>query len=231
MNEIERIGGETPTNFNQIVRWVTTKEEHASKIQDQIAAYWLAQRVKRPNLEEQDEAGRDARRRYSVQLVSVHEMTVAAMKCKQTTDVGNVAAFRRSLRVVPHRVLRAGGSRAPRAPRRGRGQGGGRRPREPGLRGAAQEGRGRAASAQERDRRLASRQRWAGPCVALGPRGPGREWREVPGAVHPAEGTPGATSTSTSLRSRSAESSNSTRSAPTGKLGGSGEDAEIRFAR
>lgn len=97
MKEIARLGAEQPVDFNQVVRWVNTKEEHAQKVQDQLARYWLAQRVKRPDLTDQSDAGADARRRYSGQLVTIHEMTVAAMKCKQTTDVANVAAFRKSL--------------------------------------------------------------------------------------------------------------------------------------
>ena len=53
-------------------------QEHAQAIQDQVAAYWLAQRIKAP----QDEGGKD---RYHRQLELMHGITVAAMKCKQTT--------------------------------------------------------------------------------------------------------------------------------------------------
>lgn len=86
MKEIERLGAETPTNFNQIVRWVSTKEEHCQIVQDQVAQYWLAQRIKEPK----DSKDMAAAGKYATQLVSLHRMTVSAMKCKQTTDAANV---------------------------------------------------------------------------------------------------------------------------------------------
>lgn len=77
-------------NYNQVVRWTVTKDEHAQKIQDQVAAYWLAQRIKLPAADA-DEA---ARAKYAKQLALLHRVTVYAMKCKQTTDVANVQALR-----------------------------------------------------------------------------------------------------------------------------------------
>jgi len=67
---------------NQMVRWVLTKDEHAAKIQEQVASYWLAQRIKVP-AEDADEA---TRAKYRRQLELLHGIIVAAMKCKQTTD-------------------------------------------------------------------------------------------------------------------------------------------------
>ena len=64
-------GGHTPTNFNQMTRWINTKEDHASKIQKTIADYFLAQRIKESNKD------------YTSQLVTAHKVIVAAMKCKQ----------------------------------------------------------------------------------------------------------------------------------------------------
>ncbi len=72
--------GEFP--HNQMVRWVMTKDEHAAKIQEQVASYWLAQRIKIPA----EGAGEAARAKYHRQLALLHGITVAAMKCKQTTD-------------------------------------------------------------------------------------------------------------------------------------------------
>ncbi len=74
-------------NMNQVVRWVNAKDEHAQKIQDTVAAYFLAQRIKKP-------ADTDGRAKYLRQLELMHDATVAAMKCKQTTDPANVAALR-----------------------------------------------------------------------------------------------------------------------------------------
>ena len=61
-------------SINQGVRWVTTKEEHATKIQDTITHYFLAQRIK-PGSE-----------RYTKKLEAAHAVIVAAMKCKQSSD-------------------------------------------------------------------------------------------------------------------------------------------------
>lgn len=77
-------------NYNQIVRWVVTKEEHAQKIQDQVSAYWLAQRIKAPA----DNADDATRQKYFEQLATLHGISVAAMKCKQTVDSENVAKLR-----------------------------------------------------------------------------------------------------------------------------------------
>jgi nickel superoxide dismutase len=68
---------------NQMVRWVIAKDDHAAKIQEQVASYWLAQRIKVP-AEGADDA---AKKKYHQQLALLHGITVAAMKCKQTTDL------------------------------------------------------------------------------------------------------------------------------------------------
>lgn len=77
------------TSRNQMVRWVTTKEQHAQKIQDRVAAYWLTQRIKAP-----EGADQEAKAKYHRQLSLMHGLTVAAMKCKQTTDAAHVEQLR-----------------------------------------------------------------------------------------------------------------------------------------
>ncbi|MBB6428912.1 superoxide dismutase [Ni] [Algisphaera agarilytica] len=74
----------------KFVRWVNTKEDHAQKIMDEAQEYFLAQRVKLPKDESEHEA-------YLAKLVSLHEVIVYAMKCKQTTDTAAVAPLRASL--------------------------------------------------------------------------------------------------------------------------------------
>jgi nickel superoxide dismutase len=64
----------TPQSVNQLARWVMTKEEHATKIQQTIAAYFMAQRIK-PGSEG-----------YTKKLTAAHAVMVAAMKCKQSAD-------------------------------------------------------------------------------------------------------------------------------------------------
>lgn len=74
---------------NQLVRWIVTKDQHAQSIQETVASYWLAQRIKAPQ-----EDGAEARERYHGQLALLHGITVAAMKCKQTIDTAHVARLR-----------------------------------------------------------------------------------------------------------------------------------------
>ncbi len=92
MIQIAEIGAAESPNWNQLVRWTTTKEQHAQGVQDQLASYWLAQRITAPK-----EMKGDGQRRYIAQLMLNHRMTVAAMKCKQTTDTANVTALREAL--------------------------------------------------------------------------------------------------------------------------------------
>jgi len=61
---------------------VTNKEEHATKIQDTMTQYFLAQRVKLA----ESESNKDA---YLNKLSLIHQIIVHAMKCKQTTDPAN----------------------------------------------------------------------------------------------------------------------------------------------
>ena len=71
----ELAGGEVDAQtVNQMGRWVTTKEDHATNIQNTIAAYFLAQRIK------PDSAS------YVKQLTAAHAVIIAAMKCKQSAD-------------------------------------------------------------------------------------------------------------------------------------------------
>ena len=66
----------------QAVRWVMTKEEHATKIQDIASQYFLTQRIK-PDQPD-----------YPKRLELLHGIMVQAMKCKQTVDVENVNKLR-----------------------------------------------------------------------------------------------------------------------------------------
>ena len=77
---------------NQIGRWVATKEEHATKIQQTIAAYFMAQRIKLP-------AAGDAKAKaeYVKNLSLLHELLVYSMKAKQTTDAQYVEKLRTTL--------------------------------------------------------------------------------------------------------------------------------------
>lgn len=75
----------TPETINQSVRWVTTKEEHASNIQKTIASYFMAQRIK-PGTEG-----------YAKKLTAAHAVMVAAMKAKQSADPATAKALEKSI--------------------------------------------------------------------------------------------------------------------------------------
>merc|ERR1712146_761694 len=95
MVQICELGGDmNPQNFNQMTRWVNTKEEHASKIITQISEYCLCQRVKpvgapgSPFTEEKD---------YIDALKAHHVVMQAAMKAKQSVDVAQADALEHAI--------------------------------------------------------------------------------------------------------------------------------------
>ena len=79
---INKFSAKNDGNYNQVVRWINTKEIHATKIQDSVQSYFLAQRVK-PEAEG-DKAKYDV---YTKKVILLHQIIVAAMKTKQTTDM------------------------------------------------------------------------------------------------------------------------------------------------
>jgi len=86
MNQIIELGKANPLNYNQLVRWVSNKESHATQIQDIVSEYFMAQRLK-PD-----------QKQYAEKLTILHKMLLAAMKCKQTTDVSHVNDLRTLLK-------------------------------------------------------------------------------------------------------------------------------------
>ena len=87
MEEIaERLGSEPSLqDINQIGRWTSTKEAHATNTQHIIAQYFMTQRIK-PTAEG-----------YTQKLTAAHAVMVAAMKCKQTADDATAAALRKAI--------------------------------------------------------------------------------------------------------------------------------------
>eukprot|EP00929_Paragymnodinium_shiwhaense_P037957 TRINITY_DN20131_c0_g1_i1.p1 TRINITY_DN20131_c0_g1~~TRINITY_DN20131_c0_g1_i1.p1 ORF type:complete len:210 (+),score=87.19 TRINITY_DN20131_c0_g1_i1:72-701(+) len=87
MVQINELGANmNPLNFNQMTRWVNTKEEHAGKIITLMGEYCLCQRVKpvgapkSPFTKEED---------YIAALTAHHAVMLSAVSCKQTVDVAN----------------------------------------------------------------------------------------------------------------------------------------------
>ena len=73
---VDGLGDEPPTatGINQVNRWVTTKENHATNVQHIVSQYFLTQRIKSDHKD------------YTGQLATSHRVLVAAMKCKQDAD-------------------------------------------------------------------------------------------------------------------------------------------------
>ncbi len=74
----------TDQNYNQLVRWINNKEEHAIKFMEIVYQYFLAQRIKNPG--NKDKKGYET---YITHLKLFHEMLITAMKCKQTVELAN----------------------------------------------------------------------------------------------------------------------------------------------
>ena len=89
MNQIEEISQSSKPNYNQLVRWVNNKEEHAMKIQEIVSQYFLHQRIKIV-----DETQKEAYEKYQKHLGLLHKMLVYSMKCKQTTDLAFIQNLR-----------------------------------------------------------------------------------------------------------------------------------------
>jgi len=86
MKQILELNKANPIDYNQLVRWVTNKESHATEIQHIVSQYFMTQRIK-PDQE-----------KYSEKLIVLHKMLIAAMKCKQTTDLAHVDTLRALLK-------------------------------------------------------------------------------------------------------------------------------------
>ena len=86
MNEITKLSSAETVNYNQVVRWVNNKEQHADEIMEIALQYFLAQRIK-PVADHDD---KEANEKYAAQLEVVHHIIVHSMKAKQTTDLAHV---------------------------------------------------------------------------------------------------------------------------------------------
>jgi len=82
MKKITKLSSASPVNYNQLVRWVNNKDEHAEKVQHIVWQYFMTQRIK------PDAA------KYNQKVTVLHKMLITAMTCKQTTDLGQVKTLR-----------------------------------------------------------------------------------------------------------------------------------------
>lgn len=90
MKMITKLSAADEINYNQLVRWVNNKENHAEELQHIVTQYFMTQRVK--PVASDDESVHKA---YSEQLALLHWMLVRAMKAKQTIDLTHVEELRK----------------------------------------------------------------------------------------------------------------------------------------
>lgn len=95
--KISELQAAEKTDYNQLVRWVMNKEEHASKIQEIVAQYFMHQRIKPV-----DETEKDKYAKYIEQLTLLHELQVYAMKAKQNSDEVYVKKLRETVHNFEH---------------------------------------------------------------------------------------------------------------------------------
>lgn len=82
MNQVILLEKDANRKTNQLTRWVMNKEQHADELQEIVSQYFMTQRLK-PDAKD-----------YASKLQLLHEMLLAGMKSKQTTDLGQVKRLR-----------------------------------------------------------------------------------------------------------------------------------------
>ena len=100
IRQVEILSKETPPNYNQIVRWIAAKEDHADDIAEIAGWYFLQQRVKPV-----DESDGEAYGEYLHQLTLLHEIMVYSMKVKQSLDMANVDSLESALDEFRHAYM------------------------------------------------------------------------------------------------------------------------------
>ena len=89
MVQIDELSAASPVNYNQLVRWISTKEDHANQLQEIASQYFLTQRLKPA-----DPSDQAAYQKYITQLTLMHEIIILAMKAKQSTDLENISKLK-----------------------------------------------------------------------------------------------------------------------------------------
>jgi len=89
MNQINTLSQAGTQNYNQLVRWISNKEYHADAFTEIVTQYFMAQRLK-PTAKDNTPDYQE----YVHKLTLLHQMMVTSMKCKQTTDLENIAQLR-----------------------------------------------------------------------------------------------------------------------------------------
>ncbi len=89
MQEITRLSNEDHEDYNQIVRWVNNKDDHANQLMHIVTQYFMTQRIK--PVEDENSA---EYKQYINKITLLHKMLISAMKSKQTTDLKYIKELR-----------------------------------------------------------------------------------------------------------------------------------------
>ncbi len=92
MNQITELSAAADPNYNQLVRWIDNKEVHADQLMEIVTQYFMSQRIKPV-----DPSETELYAEYQTKVTLLHQMLVAAMKCKQTTELRHTVELRRLL--------------------------------------------------------------------------------------------------------------------------------------
>ena len=92
MRVINELAEKKTPDYNQIVRWVRNKDDHAEKLSNIVTYYFMAQRVK-PVSQTDGKAYKD----YVAKITLLHHILVYAMKTKQSTDPATVEKLRSAI--------------------------------------------------------------------------------------------------------------------------------------
>ena len=82
---------QTAQEMNQLVRWIITKEEHAQHIQNTIMEYFLSQRIKPKELNNDDYS------KYVSMTTLCQQIIFYAMKTKQSVDIKHLGELSKIL--------------------------------------------------------------------------------------------------------------------------------------
>jgi len=105
MKQIQELSEDTSKNYNQLVRWVLNKEQHADSLSDIVTQYFMKQRIKPV-----DSSEGQAYQGYVQKLTTLHKLMVYSMNCKQTADLNNVAKLKQYLEQFKALYLDTGNS-------------------------------------------------------------------------------------------------------------------------
>ncbi len=101
MNTINEMSKRDKIDYNQLVRWINNKDEHADQFTEIVTYYFLAQRIKPVDASDD----KDAHEKYLNKLEMLHHMMVYSMKCKQTTDQENTQKLKSLLHNFQHAYM------------------------------------------------------------------------------------------------------------------------------